>query len=296
MSIPESQALAAVAQFVLNPVTIATLVSRPHDLVANLLLAAVYVTSAYGLTLCWALSLALFASAAPLQGACIAIPSLLLLSPRSLDAAKRSPSALRIACREFASFGALAIVSRAGVVKGVIRVDGRLASPLEVDFMSLWPELSPWWYLLSLAFLHQLPYHRVLTLAHPLAYVVPLCVRLRKRPEVALISVACLACLFDPTSSWTLARLPLCISLALLAQDVVREMRGCYLWLGLLALPVAVSPLMKLVWLRHLSGNANFLFNQQLIFTVAGGSLVAEFVAAALRLERRDRASAKAKA
>ena len=67
------------------------------------------------------------------------------------------------------------------------------------------------------------------------------------------------------------------------------EMRGAYLWLGILTMTVTVSPIMKHTWLGPLSGNANFLFNQQLMFTVAAGSLVAEFVAAALRLERRGR-------
>jgi uncharacterized iron-regulated membrane protein len=60
---------------------------------------------------------------------------------------------------------------------------------------------------------------------------------------------------------------------------------------------VAVSPLMKAQWLAppH-SGNANLLFNTQLLFAVGCGSLVAEFVAGALRLERRGRAARKAAA
>lgn len=66
-------------------------------------------------------------------------------------------------------------------------------------------------------------------------------------------------------------------------------MRGVPQLLGLLALPVVSAPLMKHVWLVHLSGNANFLFNQQLIFALAAGYLSVEFVAAALRVRRREK-------
>ena len=75
----------------------------------------------------------------------------------------------------------------------------------------------------------------------------------------------------------------------------IAEMRHVYLWLGLLVLPIIVSPAMKHLWLGPVSGNANFMFNQQLLFALAGGSLTAEFVAAGLRLQRRERAALKGK-
>ena len=65
-------------------------------------------------------------------------------------------------------------------------------------------------------------------------------------------------------------------------------MKSCKLWIGLLAFCVAISPVMKYIWIHAISGNANFLFNQQLIFALSAGSLTAEFVAAGVRVMKRD--------
>jgi hypothetical protein len=75
-----------------------------------------------------------------------------------------------------------------------------------------------------------------------------------------------------------------------------QEMRGLFLPLGLQTFALAVSPAMKWLWLSEGSGNANFMLNQHLLFTVASGALVAEFVTASLRLRRRARARARARA
>ena len=56
-----------------------------------------------------------------------------------------------------------------------LRLHVRLAT---IDPASWWPELSLWWYLLSLTFMRQLPYHATLAWAHPTAYVAPLTIRL----------------------------------------------------------------------------------------------------------------------
>ena len=72
-------------------------------------------------------------------------------------------------------------------------------------------------------------------------------------------------------------------------------MRNCTLWLGLLAVCIAVAPVVKASWLAPPFGNPNLLFNLQLVFAVSCGSLVAEFAAGALRLARRERELAHAR-
>ena len=70
-------------------------------------------------------------------------------------------------------------------------------------------------------------------------------------------------------------------------------MRGCALWLGLLVVCVGAAPALRREWLQPPYGNANLLFNMQLVFALAAGSLVAEFASAAQRQARRARQLAK---
>jgi len=149
--------------------------------------------------------------------------------------------------------------------------------------------MSPMWYLLSSAFQRQVPFFVVCTWAHPLVYPLPLALRLARRPRVAVVASVALAALFDPSGAHALERLPLVTSLMLACPREVREMRASFLWLGLHAFSLAVSPTMKALWLGEGSGNANFLLNQHLIFSVASGAVVAEFVGASLRAGRRER-------
>lgn len=153
--------------------------------------------------------------------------------------------------------------------------------------------MSTTWYLFSEAFARYMPYFTVAAWAHPLLYPLPLAVRLQRRPIIAAIAVVALAGLLDPSGGYTLTRLPLATALALTQPDVIAEMRGVLFWMGLQAFSLAVSPLMKRLWLVDRIGNANFMFNQHLIFTLASGALVAEFVAAALRVERKRGAAFK---
>jgi hypothetical protein len=118
------------------------------------------------------------------------------------------------------------------------------------------------------------------------------------RPRVAAITALALAALFDPSAAAPLARLPLSTALLLTCPDVVRAMRGNFMWwVGLHAFAAGVSPGMKALWLGgNAAGNANFMFNQHLLFAFAAGTLLAEFAAAALRVERQRKAAAAAAA
>ncbi len=103
-----------------------------------------------------------------------------------------------------------------------------------------------------------------------------------------------MSALFDPSEAFTLHRFPLALALALATPDVVAEMSAPLLWLGLSHFALAVAPLMKALWLGEGGeGNANFLFNQSVLFALSVGCLVADFLAAALRLRRRERRLAK---
>lgn len=93
--------------------------------------------------------------------------------------------------------------------------------PACVDAASLHPELSLMWYVGSAAFSRHLPYYAAIFAGHALLYPLPATYRLRRRPDLALVLVAGLAALLDPTSRWSLARLPLVACMALSHSAVV---------------------------------------------------------------------------
>jgi hypothetical protein len=72
---------------------------------------------------------------------------------------------------------------------------------------------------------------------------------------------------------------------------------GSFVWCCLILLALLGSPAMRSLWLdSHFAGNANLLFNLQLVLIVAAGSLVADYTASQLSVFRRMRALAKATA
>ena len=190
------------------------------------------------------------------------------------------------------------LLGPAEVNGGAAAVGARAASvllrTLRLALASPAPEMAPTWYLFSSAFLRQMPFFVVCLWLHAPLYALPLALRLWTRPRVAGVASLALAALFDPSGAASLHRLPLVLALALACPNEVAEMRGLFLPLGLQTFALAVSPAMKYLWLSEGSGNANFMLNQHLLFTVASGALVAEFVAASLRLRRRARVAARA--
>lgn len=167
-----------------------------------------------------------------------------------------------------------------------LEFDSETLQSLHLRAESTEPEMSPSWYLFSEIFLRQLPYFTVSIWFFPFLYSLPMTFRLYECPRISLTAIASLAALFDPSGAHTLARLPLSTALFLSCPNEVAQMRAPYFWFWLQFFSLAVSPAMKSFWLNEGYGNANFMFNQHLIFALAGGALTADFVAGSFRLQR----------
>lgn len=101
-------------------------------------------------------------------------------------------------------------------------------SSIDAGSGSLLPELGGLgWYVASSVFSRYLPYYRVILALQPLLYVLPLCWRLRKRMDLALVIVMAVATLLDSSatsadgSSTNLTRFPLVAALMLSHSTVV---------------------------------------------------------------------------
>ena len=168
----------------------------------------------------------------------------------------------------------------------LLRPAPALLQPHLADPTSLAPELSLYWYLLSSAFLRAMPYFSTLVWGLPLALVPPILLRCGSAPAAGALLALALGALLDPSPGHSLFRLPLVTALALAYADgrVAAAMapRRALLWGGLQAFALVAAAPMKHLWLRNRAGNANFLFWQQLIFTLASASLLGEWARLAL--------------
>ena len=98
--------------------------------------------------------------------------------------------------------------------------------------------------------------------------------------------------LLDPTVNYTILRLPIILSLMLCYPTIIHDMKNVSFWFGMQYFGLIASYFMKNLWLTASGirgGNANFMFNQHLIFNLCSGALIAEFTATILRLYRQQR-------
>jgi len=145
--------------------------------------------------------------------------------PLGLDGALALPTVSASALRAAHALKGLEQAWATRGLPGVLSAVQHALPMATVDAGGLWrPELSLMWYVSSAAFTRYLPYYRLIFAAHPLLYVLPVCWRLRHRPDIAVVVTAGLAAVFDPSAHWALARFPLvAASMAAHTQVVARE-------------------------------------------------------------------------
>jgi hypothetical protein len=154
---------------------------------------------------------------------------------------------------------------------------------LQFNPAALLPELAVGWYLFSEAFARYLPYFSELLWLLPLAYALPLAMSLRRAPAAAMLTMLGLVATFDPSNAYTLARFPLVLSLAISDGEACARTRSAWFWLPVAHLAVAAGIIMKHVWVVARMGNANLLFNMQIVLALACGTLLTDFAGAARR-------------
>ena len=283
--------------YLLHPVALLTLLLSPaaaaHSCAGNLLVCIVFAGAQPGSSAPVAAALAwLFFTLhhSLVQGACLALPLARWLWHTQATAGRQGGPGLR-ARWEVALLLQLALAlwlggSLAAGAPPLLRLAPALLQPALADPTSLAPELSLYWYLLTSAFLRALPYFSTLVWGLPLALTPPILLRCWAAPSLAATLALAVGALLDPSPGHTLLRLPLLTALAAAAGDgsAAQAMgpRKSLLWGGLQLFALAAAAPMKHLWLASGVGNANFLFWQQLIFTLACASLLGEWARVSL--------------
>lgn len=302
--VPHTSSLSLLLPYLLHPLTWIPLLTIAPDTavgLGNLLLLGCFVGVAEGALLSATLCLLVFTLRhSCVQGLTLALP-LLVWGGRTLGKSKSGPLPYPTSSRALRwEVWLLGLLFYYEGWLSTFPLDFSFSSspfsssfPALVDATTLTPELTPHWYLLSSAFLPTLPYFTALAWALPLALSAPITLRLGwwgGAPEVAAIVCLGMGALLDPsgpphTPSPPYHRLPLLLALgagALGGRGVgAMSPRKLLLWTTLLHAALLAAPAMKFLWLRAGGvGNINFLLWQQLLFTLSGASLLAEFARA----------------
>lgn len=142
--------------------------------------------------------------------------------------------------------------------------------PLEiVDFR---PNIGLSWYLLIEAFDRYRRYFVMLFNAQPYLVVLPILVRLWRRPVAVAVFTYALHTLFQPYVN--AGDIVFAGSLLLLVRGSIGRTAGSTVYLVVLTGVSVLIPLMWHVWINTGSGNANFYYNQTLVFNCLAGLLV----------------------
>lgn len=284
----------------------ATLASQEHRsdpllepwLPLNLLLLSILLTMKLSCPLTAALLALLLSASSPVMGTCLvtSIVIITLIHTRRtsmLDAC--IAAALAVLLHRHTTHVCTAALHIVTVItSGDQREMVTMFRSPSIDFSTLAPDMSLYWYLNSLALTRFLPYLRVIMWAHPFMYPIPVALRLGFNPCLALAIVAGLIGIVDPSRGYSSQFIPAVGAAILLHPRVVDEMKSVYLWTGLHVLAVVSFPAMKYAWIVAHTGNANLMFNLQLGYALASGCVIINVAAALLRLRKLDRIAARA--
>jgi hypothetical protein len=271
--------------YLLSPWNVAACATRSSAGVSHLLTAVALLTAHSGATAAAATASALAAYTAPDAGWLLPAIALLCASRQrarcggGLDVAH----AARFACWCATSLASLLLASRVGLGSwDFLRAYAAWLSAADTQ-----PNCGAWWYLLVEAFP---PQRGTLVAAMhllPRVGLLPLALRLRRRPLLAACLTAALLHTFQPYPSapclcFSLALLGCCCTAAL-RRHTVHAPLAAVLVLGVLG----CLPSLRIGWLERRALNANFFYAATLLLAAAHACLGLDVAAAALCLDAR---------
>ena len=120
--------------------------------------------------------------------------------------------------------------------------------------------------------------------AHPFIYVAPLACTFWHRPAFLAHALIAINGILRPYPS--VADLSLTVTLILVHPLLLRRMRKGFPVVVGIALSLSLMPVMWYLWLYPGSANANFFYNQTLVYNFFASMMTLEFIASSVRREK----------
>ncbi|KAF3183801.1 hypothetical protein TWF106_004458 [Orbilia oligospora] len=272
---------AIAAAFLFNPFTIATCIARPTIVFTNTIILHSIAAAVKGRRGPAFVSMAM-ASYLSLYPALL-LPPLLFLTYDSLKTTSK-PS--------IQAFSAITTIMLSIVLMIYFKLSHMITGSWEFVASTygvhlLLPDLTPnvglWWYFFIEMFDSFRAFFLCLFQLHLLIYVPPVCLRLRKQPLFALITLIGISSIFK--SYPAIGDTGLYLSLLMLYNHTFSLMRYTFFLAAAILYATFLGPAFYYLWVYAGSGNANFFYAITLVWSISNALIVADAIYAVLRDE-----------
>ncbi|ETW02512.1 hypothetical protein H310_06008 [Aphanomyces invadans] len=281
--------------------TAAMFLFNPYSVIGSLALSTTLFTSA---SIVWSLSFAMQGFLVPailllsiatylsVYPVVLSVPVLLLVHHARSSMSRPSISTSMYLPLPRVAFSLVLFASCLGGLTGLSYVFmGRSWSFVESTYVWLhrYPDLTPnigiFWYFFMELFDRFQPYFLFLLHVHPYVYIAPLYIRLRSRPLVYATILLALVSLFQPYPA--MGDIGFVMTFFIIHPSSIIGMNNKFVLATGLVVASVLMPVMGFLWLYPGSGNANFFYNQTIVFQFFYLRVVGQFLAATMRRDKQ---------
>ncbi|TMW64776.1 hypothetical protein Poli38472_011656 [Pythium oligandrum] len=151
-------------------------------------------------------------------------------------------------------------------------------------YSDLTPNVGVFWYFFIEVFDRFIPYFLLVLHIHPLIYVAPMYLRLSHRPQVYACVLFGIASLFQAYPSF--GDFGFFLVMMAVHPKTIMTIKYRYVYVLGLAVATCMLPVMWFLWLFPASGNANFFYNQTLVYQIFNSQVITAFVGATMKRDK----------
>ncbi|KAL7999767.1 putative GPI transamidase subunit PIG-U [Plasmopara halstedii] len=151
-------------------------------------------------------------------------------------------------------------------------------------YSDLTPNIGIFWYFFTEVFDRFIPYFLFVLHLHPLIYVAPIYLRLAHRPQAYACVLIGIFSLFQAYPSF--GDFGFFLTMLALHPKSIMMIENRFLYVLGLGVATCMLPVMWFLWLFPASGNANFFYNQTLVYQIFNSQLITAFVGATMKRDK----------
>ncbi|KAG6954014.1 hypothetical protein JG688_00012552 [Phytophthora aleatoria] len=151
-------------------------------------------------------------------------------------------------------------------------------------YSDLTPNIGIFWYFFMEVFDRFIPYFLFVMHLHPVIYVVPIYLRLAHRPQAYACALIGIFSLFQAYPSF--GDFGFFLSMLALHPKSIMTIENRFVYVLGLGVATCMLPVMWFLWLFPASGNANFFYNQTLVYQIFNTQIITAFVGATMKRDK----------
>ncbi|KAF1336150.1 Gpi transamidase subunit pig-u family protein, partial [Globisporangium splendens] len=151
-------------------------------------------------------------------------------------------------------------------------------------YSDLTPNVGIFWYFFMEVFDRFIPYFLFVLHLHPCIYVFPLYLRMKHRPQAFASVLIGIFSLFQAYPSF--GDFGFFLTAISLHPKTIMSIENRYVYALGIGVATCMLPVMWFLWLFPASGNANFFYNQTLVYQVFNSQIITAFVGASMKRDK----------